>query len=127
MLLFSVFRFLLRRRFIASHGILREILGNCLGAEPSGLTFAQGPNGKPGLAGAWRAGDLRFNMSHSEDLACDYPCFWSHAPDEFYYDMANYYISCGIIAGLDYAVNSGYINCPDWPVAPPELVSGTLP
>jgi len=58
-----------RQRFVASHGILREILGHCLGAEPSHLAFENGPHGKPRLSGTCLAGDLRFNMSHSEDVA----------------------------------------------------------
>ncbi len=58
-----------RRRYLASHAALREILAGCLGTEPAGLAFALGPHGKPRLADAQNAGDLRFNMSHSGEVA----------------------------------------------------------
>jgi 4'-phosphopantetheinyl transferase len=59
-----------RRSFIAAHGILREILGSCLRAEPAGLAFERTPEGKPRLAsGRHDRSDLRFSMSHSADLA----------------------------------------------------------
>jgi len=57
------------RRFILSHGLLRVVLGRYLGLDPARLEFGLGPHGKPALAG--KAGDsgLRFNLSHSGDLA----------------------------------------------------------
>jgi 4'-phosphopantetheinyl transferase len=59
-----------RRSFIAAHGILREILGACLKADPAGLAFERTPEGKPRLASGRRdRSDLRFSMSHSADLA----------------------------------------------------------
>jgi 4'-phosphopantetheinyl transferase len=54
-----------RNRYIVSHGVLRTLLAQYLRADPNGLVFRRGVHGKPEL----QAGDLRFNMSHSEDLA----------------------------------------------------------
>lgn len=53
----------LRRRYLRSHAALRAILGTYTAAP---LEFAEGEHGKPYLA-ADR--DLRFNLSHSEELA----------------------------------------------------------
>lgn len=53
-----------RSRYIVSHGVLRTLLAQYLRTEPSGLVFRHGVNGKPELL----AGELRFNMSHSQDL-----------------------------------------------------------
>ncbi|MFN3523108.1 MAG: 4'-phosphopantetheinyl transferase family protein [Phenylobacterium sp.] len=55
-----------QRRFAVGRGRLREILAGYLGAEPAALTFTYGDNGKPEL---FNAGDLRFNLSHTEGLA----------------------------------------------------------
>ena len=53
-----------------SRGVLRALLGRYLDRDPRDLRFALGPHGKPALAhdGA-DEGDLRFNLSHSGDLA----------------------------------------------------------
>ena len=53
-----------------SRGVLRALLGRYLDRDPRALRFALGPHGKPALAhdGA-DEGDLRFNLSHSGDLA----------------------------------------------------------
>jgi 4'-phosphopantetheinyl transferase len=40
-----------RRRFIASHGAVRVILGRHLGVPPGSLRWRRGPHGKPELAG----------------------------------------------------------------------------
>ncbi len=56
-----------RDRFVAARGILRDILGNYLGQPGGALRFEYGPYGKPALAGEPRG--LRFNVSHSGDLA----------------------------------------------------------
>ena len=53
-------------RWAAAHGVLRALLGAYLDADPRTLRFAQGPHGKPRLAGDAR---LRFNLSHSADTA----------------------------------------------------------
>lgn len=52
-----------RERFVLRHGILRETLGEMLGAAPADLHFTHGPDGKPALAG----GDVGFNLSKSGD------------------------------------------------------------
>lgn len=56
-----------RRRFTAGRGLLREALGRWLGEEPRELVFRYGEKGKPSLA-APAVPDLRFNLSHSQDL-----------------------------------------------------------
>lgn len=55
-----------RRRFIAAHAALRQVLGACCGRSAETLRFTAGPQGKPALvdAGSWR-----FNLTHSGDLA----------------------------------------------------------
>jgi 4'-phosphopantetheinyl transferase len=58
-----------RRRFTASHGILRAILGRYLGVKPEQLRFQAGPHGKPSLAKTLNESGLSFNMSHSHILA----------------------------------------------------------
>lgn len=57
-----------QQRFIASHVILREILGLYLHADPAILQFAYNSYRKPTLAAPF-ASSLQFNISHSEDLA----------------------------------------------------------
>ena len=55
----------LRRRHVVSRATLRAVLGAYLGESPSALRLVQGQNGKPALA----ASELRFNLSHAEDVA----------------------------------------------------------
>jgi 4'-phosphopantetheinyl transferase len=52
-----------RRHFLAGRGFLRELVARYLGTEPAALRFTYGAYGKPALAG------LRFNMSHSHEVA----------------------------------------------------------
>ncbi len=60
------FRFeYLRRRYTIAHGFLRDLLGRYLGTPPEKLAFETGAHGKPFVRGT----TLRFNLSHSEDLA----------------------------------------------------------
>lgn len=59
----------LRARAVASRGELRQILGAALALDPTALKFAYGANGKPSLSGPGSAARLRFNLSHSGDLA----------------------------------------------------------
>ncbi len=54
-----------RRRWAASRAILRALLGRYLGVDGRTIRFAPGAKGKPALA----QGQLRFNLSHSDDLA----------------------------------------------------------
>lgn len=57
-----------QQRFIAAHGVLREILGSYLGTQPNQLRFVHNAFGKPALAPAFGS-RLAFNLSHSDDLA----------------------------------------------------------
>jgi 4'-phosphopantetheinyl transferase len=58
-----------RTRFTVARGVLRGLLGARLGVAPAAVGFAYGAHGKPAIAspptGAW----LRFNVSHSGDVA----------------------------------------------------------
>lgn len=58
-----------RRRFITAHGVLRAILGLYVNLPPNYLTFRYSSHGKPALA--WESGGdaIRFNMSHSQEVA----------------------------------------------------------
>jgi 4'-phosphopantetheinyl transferase len=58
-----------RRRFIVARGALRDILGRYLGMPPSDLDFCYSSYGKPALAHAPGEEWLRFNVSHSHELA----------------------------------------------------------
>ena len=58
-----------RRRFIVSHGALRQILGCYLEADPAGLRFTIEPQGKPRLAAACAASGVQFSLTHSHELA----------------------------------------------------------
>jgi 4'-phosphopantetheinyl transferase len=53
-----------RRRFIASHGAARVILGHRLAVPAWSLRWRYGPHGKPELAG----NELEVSLSHSGDL-----------------------------------------------------------
>ena len=54
-----------RRRYIVARARLRQLLGARLDAGPETLHFVYSEHGKPALA----AGELRFNLSHCEDVA----------------------------------------------------------
>jgi 4'-phosphopantetheinyl transferase len=58
-----------RRRFIAARGMLRTLLGQIVGCDPSDIAFTYGPQGKPSLPQSESAPLLAFNVSHSGDLA----------------------------------------------------------
>jgi 4'-phosphopantetheinyl transferase len=57
-----------RRRFIAARATLRLLLAGYLGTRPASLRIVSGSRGKPELA-AGASSWLKFNISHSEDLA----------------------------------------------------------
>ena len=57
-----------RRRYAVSRGALRQILARYLGIHPSGVNFGYGPSGKPFLAGSSKENELKFNLSHCDDL-----------------------------------------------------------
>lgn len=55
-----------RERFLAGRGLLRSILGVCVGLPPADVPLQLGPFGKPALDGSLeRRTRLRFNISHS--------------------------------------------------------------
>jgi 4'-phosphopantetheinyl transferase len=58
-----------RRRFTVARGVLRDILGRYLGVPPSELEFRYGAHGKPALAAGFDAAVVRFNISHSHEMA----------------------------------------------------------
>ena len=55
-----------RRRYLAAHVGLRDLLAARTGVAAAALRFDEGPFGKPALAGPERCA---FNMSHSDDVA----------------------------------------------------------
>ncbi len=54
-----------RRRFIAAHGFLREILARESSREARGICFELGPNGKPRI----RDSALHFSLTHTGEHA----------------------------------------------------------
>lgn len=55
-----------RRRFVVARGRLRVLLARHLETSPADIAFSYGAHGKPALVGStW----LRFNVSHSHELA----------------------------------------------------------
>lgn len=56
----------LQRYFVVSRGFLRYVLARYLDEKPGELRFAYNDYGKPSLAGE---NSLRFNMSHSHEVA----------------------------------------------------------
>jgi 4'-phosphopantetheinyl transferase len=56
-----------RVRYIQAHGMVRQILGNYLDADPSMLSFARNRHGKPYLLRLGHDPNLEFNLSHSGD------------------------------------------------------------
>ena len=58
-----------RRRFAVARAAMREILGRYAGLAAEELCFSYGPKGKPELAGGLEKSGIRFNLSHSSELA----------------------------------------------------------
>lgn len=58
-----------RRRFVVGRARLREMLGARLGSRPESIELTYGAGGKPAIAPSVPCADLRFNLSHSGDLA----------------------------------------------------------
>jgi len=58
-----------RDRFVVARAHLRKLLGARLGVQPEVVKFTYGPHGKPELAQEFSREELRFNISHSEDVA----------------------------------------------------------
>lgn len=57
-----------RRRYVASRGQLKMILGRCLERDPAALRFRYGSHGKPALESGDGNERVRFNMSRSHEL-----------------------------------------------------------
>jgi 4'-phosphopantetheinyl transferase len=55
-----------RHRYIVAHGALRQLLARYVGCTPGELRFGTNRYGKPHLG---NASGLRFNLSHTEDVA----------------------------------------------------------
>jgi 4'-phosphopantetheinyl transferase len=58
-----------RNRFIVARARLRELLACRLGMAPQAIELQHGTHGKPALAPGSSSRELRFNVSHSEDVA----------------------------------------------------------
>ena len=58
-----------RSHFIAGRGLLRMLLAGYLGSEPQQIEFRYADNGKPELVQDSAGVDLRFNCTHSQQLA----------------------------------------------------------
>jgi 4'-phosphopantetheinyl transferase len=58
-----------RRRFTVARGVLRHILGRYLRRPPAALEFRYSAYGKPALAVGLEASGVRFNVSHSHEMA----------------------------------------------------------
>jgi 4'-phosphopantetheinyl transferase len=58
-----------RRRFIVARARLRTLLAGRLGVQPESVELVYGEHGKPALAPRFADSDLRFNVSHCDDVA----------------------------------------------------------
>lgn len=58
-----------RQNFVVGRGVLRLLLSRYLGMPPEDVRFTYGAQGKPALEGEHSADSLRFNASHSGELA----------------------------------------------------------
>ncbi len=58
-----------RRRFVVARARLRQLLGARLDVRAEAVELVYGAHGKPALAPRFAASDLRFNVSHCDDLA----------------------------------------------------------
>lgn len=58
-----------RRRFVAARARLRQLLAARLNVRPESVELVYGAHGKPTLARHFADPDLRFNVSHCEDIA----------------------------------------------------------
>ena len=58
-----------RNRFIVARARLRELLATRLSVPPESVELTYGVHGKPALARRFADSDLRFNVSHSDDVA----------------------------------------------------------
>ena len=58
-----------RMRFIEARAIMRQILSRYVGVPAQELKFSYGAQGKPELSGELEKSGIRFNLSHSDELA----------------------------------------------------------
>jgi 4'-phosphopantetheinyl transferase len=58
-----------RWRFTKARSAMRHILGRYAGRPPQELAFSYGPKGKPELSGELEKSGIKFNLSHSHELA----------------------------------------------------------
>jgi len=58
-----------RRRFIVARARLRQLLGARLGVRPESVELVYGAHGKPALARRFADSNVRFNVSHCDDVA----------------------------------------------------------
>jgi len=58
-----------RNRFIVARGELRRLLGERMQMPPEDIEFRYGPYGKPEIQTGLSKDNLRFNVSHCEDIA----------------------------------------------------------
>ena len=58
-----------RRRFTVARAWLRQLLAARLGSRPEAVELTYGVRGKPSLAQRFANSGLRFNVSHSDDVA----------------------------------------------------------
>jgi 4'-phosphopantetheinyl transferase len=58
-----------RDSFVATRGILRELLARYVECSPVEIEFTYGPRGKPSLRQEYSMNAVQFNVSHSQGLA----------------------------------------------------------
>jgi 4'-phosphopantetheinyl transferase len=58
-----------RRHFTVGRGVLRQLLSQYLGTKPEAIRLSYGAYGKPALGGEHEDSRLRFNISHSHEMA----------------------------------------------------------
>ena len=58
------------KRYILRRGIVRVILGQYLHEDPEKIRFVQGKSGKPDLDSGGNVPDVRFNLSHTDEMIC---------------------------------------------------------
>jgi 4'-phosphopantetheinyl transferase len=58
-----------RKHYVVGRGVLRQLLAQYLDTKPETLRFSYGAYGKPALNGEHKNSRLRFNMSHSHEVA----------------------------------------------------------
>lgn len=65
----KLIHFIHRKRFISSHGYSREVLARYLDTTADKLEFGRSEHGKPFLQQKGQQSDIKFNLSHSHNMA----------------------------------------------------------